>query len=194
MVRPHLEYANSIWSPKLKRQSAAIERVQRRVTKLLYEIREWSYERRLKFVNLPSLKYRRCRGDLIQTYKIIHSIDDLKTEDFFTVRNDTNTRSMNVNLYIENCSSNSKLHSFSYRSRRYWNSLSKLTKEARDLNSFKNLLDKDPNRFISCYDMTMTTEYIGKISQVPEVKERMRRGIKRLMPRPEGSPYTYTYT
>ena len=29
MVRPHLEYANSIWSPKLKRQSAAIERVQR---------------------------------------------------------------------------------------------------------------------------------------------------------------------
>ena len=84
----------------LKRQSAAIERVQRRATKLLYEIREWSYERRLKFLNLPSLKYRRCRGDLIQTYKILHSIDDLKTEDFFTVRNDTNTRSMNVNLYI----------------------------------------------------------------------------------------------
>ena len=69
MVRPHLEYANSIWSPKLKRQSAAIERVQRRATKLLYEIREWSYERRLKFLNLPSLKYRRYRGDLIQTYK-----------------------------------------------------------------------------------------------------------------------------
>ena len=147
-----LEYANSIWSPKLKRQSAAIERVQRRATKLLYEIREWSYERRLKFLNLPSLKYRRYRGDLIQTYKILHKIDDLKTEDFFTVRNDTNTRSMNVNFYIKNCSSNSKLHGFSYRSRRYWNSLSKLTKEARDLNSFKNLLDKDPNRFISYYD------------------------------------------
>ena len=151
MVRPHLEYANSIWSPKLKRQSAAIERVQRRATKL-YEIRQWSYERRLKFLNLPSLKYRRYRGDLIQTYKIIHKIDDLKTEDFFTIRNDTNTRSKNVNFYIEKCSSNSKLHSFSYRSRRYWNSLSKITKEARDLNSFKNLLDKDPNRFISYYE------------------------------------------
>ena len=49
MVRPHLEYANSIWSPKLKRQSAEIERAQRRATKLLYEIREWSYERGLKF-------------------------------------------------------------------------------------------------------------------------------------------------
>ena len=65
---------------------------------MLYEVREWSYERRLKFLNLPSLKYRRYRGDLIQTYKIIHSIDDLKTEDFFTVRNDTSNRSMNVNL------------------------------------------------------------------------------------------------
>ena len=126
--------------------------MQRRAAKLLYEIREWSYERRLKFLNLPSLKYRRYSGDLIQTYKILHSIDHLKTKDFFTIRNDTNTRSMNVNLYIENCSSNSTLHSFSYMSRRYWNSSSKLTKEARDLNSFKNLLDKDPNRFISCYD------------------------------------------
>ena len=67
----------------------------------MYEIREWSYERRLKFLNLPSLKYRRYRRDLIQIYKIIHSIDDLKTEDFFTVRNDTNTRSMNVNVYIK---------------------------------------------------------------------------------------------
>ena len=152
MVRSHLEYANSIWSPKLKGQPAAIERVQRRATKLLYERREWSYERRLKFLNLPSLKYRRYSGDLKQTYKILHSIDDIKTEDFFTVRNDTNTRSMNVNLYTENCSSNSKLHSFSYRSRRYGNSLSKLTKKARELNSFKNLLDRDPNRFISCYD------------------------------------------
>ena len=62
------------------------------------------------------------------------------------------TRSKSVNFYIEKCSSNSKLHSFSYRSRRYWNSLSKITKEARDLNSFKNLLDKDPNRFISYYE------------------------------------------
>ena len=72
-----------------------------------------------KFLNLPSLKYRRYRGNLIQTCKILYSVDDLKTEDFFTVRNDTNTRSMYENLYIENCSTNSKLHSFSYRSRRY---------------------------------------------------------------------------
>ena len=37
MVRPHLEYGNVIWYPRLKRQSIAIERVQRRATKLLHE-------------------------------------------------------------------------------------------------------------------------------------------------------------
>ena len=144
-----------MWQPK-KRQSAAIERVQRRATKLLYEIREWSYERRLKFLNLPSLKYWRYRGDLIQTYKIIRSIDDLKTEDFFIVRNDTSTRSMNVNLYIENCSSNSKLHSFSYKSRRYWNSLSKLRKQETWIPSRTSWIRIPTDLFLV---MTMTTEY-----------------------------------
>ena len=31
---------------------------------------------------LPSLKYRRMRGDMIQMYKIIHGIDDLDWKDF----------------------------------------------------------------------------------------------------------------
>ena len=29
------------------------------------------YEERLKSLNLPTLKYRRARGDMIETYKII---------------------------------------------------------------------------------------------------------------------------
>ena len=39
MIRPHLEYASCIWFPKLKRDSDAIERFQRRVTKLVLELR-----------------------------------------------------------------------------------------------------------------------------------------------------------
>ena len=33
-----------------------------------------SYTDRLKFLNLPTLKYRRCRGDMIEVYKIINGI------------------------------------------------------------------------------------------------------------------------
>ena len=49
LVRPHLEYANVIWSPYLVRQSKMIENVQRRGTRLLVECKNMSYEERLQF-------------------------------------------------------------------------------------------------------------------------------------------------
>ena len=66
LVRPHLEYCNVIWSPHLKRQSVGIEKVQRRATKLIINIRDLNYGQRLAVLGLPSLKFRRLRGDLIQ--------------------------------------------------------------------------------------------------------------------------------
>ena len=42
IVRPHLEYANVIWHPALKRQQISIEKVQRRATKILAEIKDLS--------------------------------------------------------------------------------------------------------------------------------------------------------
>jgi len=70
LVRPHLEYANVVWYPRLKRQSIAIEKVQRRATKLLKECKSMPYNERLKYLGIHSLYGRRIRGDLIQTYKI----------------------------------------------------------------------------------------------------------------------------
>ncbi len=35
IIRPNLEYANTIWNPQFKRQSVEIEKVQRRDTKML---------------------------------------------------------------------------------------------------------------------------------------------------------------
>ena len=83
LVRPHLEYGNIIWYPLLKKHSIAVERVQRRATKLLRECKNLSYMQRLKYLNLHSLKGRRIRGDLIVTYKIFNGIVDVQTEEFF---------------------------------------------------------------------------------------------------------------
>ena len=66
LIRSVLEYGNCIWSPLYKRQSIAIEKVQRRATRLLPTAQLMSYEERLRYLKLPSLKYRRKRGDLIQ--------------------------------------------------------------------------------------------------------------------------------
>ena len=43
LVRPHLEYASVIWSPKMKKHQDSIEKVQRRATRLLPEIFHLSY-------------------------------------------------------------------------------------------------------------------------------------------------------
>jgi len=42
-----------------------------RATKLLSSTRNLKYKERLKILNLPTLKYRRVRGDMIELYNII---------------------------------------------------------------------------------------------------------------------------
>ena len=83
LVRPHLEYGNIIWYPLLKRQSAIVERVQRRATKMIGELKNLSYKERLIKLRLPSLKARRVRGDLIYVYKIINNIVNISSNNFF---------------------------------------------------------------------------------------------------------------
>ena len=85
LVRPHLEYGNIVWFPQLKRQSVAIEKVQRRASKLIHALKDLDYKERLRQLKLPTLKYRRYRGDLNQVFKIINGTDDLKFEDFLTI-------------------------------------------------------------------------------------------------------------
>ena len=69
-----------IWGPTSKGDSDLIENVQRRATRLIPELKDLPYEDRLRHLNLPSMKFRRQRGDLIQTYKILNGIDRLDPE------------------------------------------------------------------------------------------------------------------
>ena len=68
LVRPHLEYGNCVWCPQLKRDIATIEKVQRRATKLVPSLRDLPYAARLERLNLPTLAFRRLRGDMIQVF------------------------------------------------------------------------------------------------------------------------------
>jgi hypothetical protein len=77
----------------------------------------------MRVLNLPSLKYRRYGGDLIQTFKILNKVDDLKFDDFFSF-NDRCTRNADVKLHINHCSTNIKKYSFPFRSAKQWNRLS----------------------------------------------------------------------
>jgi len=76
LVRLYLEYANCAWSPFRQMDIEKVERVQMRATRMVKQLKNRSYEDRLKLLNLPTLKYRRLRRDMIQVYNIISGVHD----------------------------------------------------------------------------------------------------------------------
>ena len=142
LIRPHLEYGQIIWSPQFKRQSRIIENVQRRATKLLPNLKNLPYEERLKKLNLPTLKYRRLRGDLINVYKIISNEKSGNNHLLPLNKSKYNTRGHDRKLEKNRFNCKLRQHSFSVRVTNLWNSLSNEVTNANSVNNFKKLLDE----------------------------------------------------
>ena len=76
-VRPHLEYGRPVWAPHLKKYITILENVLRRATKLVDGFHRMSYSERLKKLNLPSLVYRRARGDVMEKFQTFPLLQQL---------------------------------------------------------------------------------------------------------------------
>ena len=72
LVRPHLEHAVKFWSPHLRRDIDKIEKIQRRATQMIPEIRNHSYHQRIQDLDLISLVQRRLRDQLIEVFKYLN--------------------------------------------------------------------------------------------------------------------------
>jgi len=53
-----------------------IEIIEKRATKLIISLKKLSYIERLKQLQLPTLKYTRLRGDMIEVFKTVHNYYD----------------------------------------------------------------------------------------------------------------------
>ena len=120
-----------------------IESIQRRATKMVIGLSDKSYEERLKYLNLPTLRYRRLRGDMINVYKYLHKLYWVDSEKLLPLNKDMRTRGHEYKLQSLNCNTRSRLHFFTQRVVNKWNSLSNNTVTAPSVNSFKNKLDKE---------------------------------------------------
>ena len=68
IVRPHLEYCIQAWRQYRKKDIDELERIQRRATKMIPELRDLSYENRLLQCGLTTLETRRPRGNQIEVF------------------------------------------------------------------------------------------------------------------------------
>ena len=67
-------FVQPVWSPYRKGDMEDIEKVQKKATKQIPELKHMNYIDRLKKCQLPTLHYRRIRGDMIETYDSVRKI------------------------------------------------------------------------------------------------------------------------
>ena len=119
-----------------------IERVQKRATKLVRECKSRSYIERLKYLELPTLKFRRLRGDMIEAYKNLTCKYDNSVVLRLHKSEYTRTRGNSLKLKTERAEYDLRKKFFCCRITKVWNSLPDEVVTAESINSFKNGLDK----------------------------------------------------
>ena len=77
LVRPHVDYCLSAWSPHHVKDKLQVEKVLRRFTKMIPEMQNHSYEARLKKLHLWSLEERRNRSDIIEVFTMFKCISGI---------------------------------------------------------------------------------------------------------------------
>ena len=153
-----MEYAIQSWSPYLQQDIKVLEAVQQRAIRMTSGL-TGSYEEKLKQVGLTSLEDRRIRGDLIQTFKIMHQIYDIPISTFFNIAGahhnhatrlagtvvpegqPSNQQISGLNLLVSKSTSDTRRFFFSQRVVSHWNALPNYIKHATSVNDFKNKFD-----------------------------------------------------
>ena len=109
-------------------------------------LRHLRYEDRLKALDLPSLAYRRLRGDAIETYKHLHGIysADSRPTVLFPLNQSAGvtTRGHCLKLQKRDCKTCVRANFLGLRIVNFWNNLTEYVVTADSVNVFKNRMDK----------------------------------------------------
>ena len=136
-VRPLLEYATIIWSPRNVSAIMDIEKVQRRFTKRLSGLKSFSYFERIKELRCVTLERRRLLFDLIMCFKIIHHLVDINFSDFFQIPVVNITRGHAFKLFVCHTRVKARANFFASYIVNVWNSLPCETVNAKSVTEFK---------------------------------------------------------
>ena len=139
-VLPLLSYGSPCWNFLLKRDTQALERVQRAFTKRLNGMRHLSYEDRLSVLSAPPLAVTREKADLIFVYKCLHNLIDVIPADIGLEWCGGGTRGAGVRLKQVRAPSRRVAAYFKFRVPSVWNALPTHILNSDSLSIFKKRL------------------------------------------------------
>ena len=144
LVRPLIEYCVQVWSPHMQKHIDLLEGVQRRATKLVPELRNMTYEKRMEKLGLTSLEDRRIRGDMIETFKIMTGKIDVSRDLFFKMApiRGNSEEARNLKIFKKRFNRNKRKYFFSQRVIEKWNQLSNEEVNAHKTSGIKANYDR----------------------------------------------------
>ena len=143
LIRPLLEYNPQIWNPHYSKDVTALEKVQRRATKMVPELSDMSYDERLRILKLYPLKDRRLRGDMITTYKILNNMINVPKDKICPMSmSRTSTRRHGLQIDRRMCKTDVRKYFYTQRIAEPWNKLSSNIVYSPTVASFKANYDK----------------------------------------------------
>ena len=115
-----------------------------------------TYEEKLRYLGLTTLRERRERGDLIEAFKVIKGHNNVNRELWFDLQSRESSRPTRTNatieegterrksdvLYKPKANKETRANFYTVRVVNGWNELPEKIKSAPSVNSFKNLYDK----------------------------------------------------
>ena len=119
--------------------------VQRRATRLIPTLARLPHQDRSAELHLTTLEERRCRGDLIEVFKLMHGFDKINAgEDFLKLETSTHTRTCGhpLKLLKPRHQTYKWTKFFSSRVISSWNKLPERVVLSKTVNTFKNRFDK----------------------------------------------------
>jgi len=131
-----------------------IEKVQKRATKLVINLKKISYTNRLQHLKLPTLKYIRLHGDTIEVFKMTHNIYDPDVSLKLEYNSGSSTRYNKYKLLNRTFYHDLQKYYFSACIVNIWNSLPNCVVDVSTINQFKACLDKFWMQQDVLYDFT----------------------------------------
>ena len=141
-VRHILDYNIQAVGPYMRQDFQALEKLQRRATKLVKAVKHVPYKEHLRKLGLMSIEERINRGDMIQTYKILTGKVNVDPNKFFERVSNRRTRGHTLKLKKARTIHLARSKFFANRVITPWNKLPNQVVTSESVNSFKNSMDR----------------------------------------------------